>query len=63
MKEEYADVETILEQVIDEIWDEFDEDRGGTLDMDETRRFVRTTLMEMGESPEYREEDLLACFK
>ena len=43
-KEVYEDVDHIINTVIEEIWDEFDEDRGGTLDVDETHNFVKSTL-------------------
>lgn len=62
-KEVYEDVDHIINTVIEEIWDEFDEDRGGTLDVDETHNFVRSTLLEMGEKPDYSMEDFNECFK
>ena len=62
-KEVYEDVDHIINTVIEEIWDEFDEDRGGTLDVDETHNFVKSTLQEMGEKPDYSMEDFNECFK
>ena len=43
----------IINTVIEEIWDEFDDDGNGTLDVNETHLFVKTTLQEMGEKPDY----------
>ena len=62
-KEHYEDVDHIINTVIEEIWDEFDEDRGGTLDVDETHNFVKSTLIEMGEKPDYSMDDFNECFK
>jgi Ca2+-binding EF-hand superfamily protein len=62
-KEHYEDVDHIINTVIEEIWDEFDDDGNGTLDVDETHLFVKTTLTEMGEKPDYSEEDFNECFK
>ena len=43
-KEHYEDVDHIINTVIEEIWDEFDDDGNGTLDVNETHLFVKTTL-------------------
>jgi Ca2+-binding EF-hand superfamily protein len=56
-------VDHIINTVIEEIWDEFDDDGNGTLDVSETHLFVKTTLQEMGEKPDYSEEDFNECFK
>ena len=53
---------TILSNVVDEIWEMFDDDGNGTFDVDETTDFIKHTLTEMGESPEYSEIDFLQCF-
>ena len=52
-EEVYEDVETILKKTIDEIWEMFDDDGNGLFDIDETTSFIRHTLTEMGESPDY----------
>ena len=62
-KEHYEDVDHIINTVIEEIWDEFDDDGNGTLDVNETHLFVKTTLQEMGEKPDYSDEDFNECFK
>ena len=59
----YEDVDHIINTVIEEIWDEFDDDGNGTLDVDETHLFVKSTLQEMGEKPDYSQEDFNECFK
>ena len=64
LKEEvYEDVDTILRKAIDEIWEMFDDDGNGLFDIDETTSFIRHTLTEMGESPDYSEADFLQCFQ
>ena len=62
VQEIYEDVNTILGNVVDEIWEMFDDDGNGTFDVDETTDFIKHTLTEMGESPEYSEIDFLQCF-
>ena len=59
----YEDVDTILKKAIDEIWEMFDDDGNGLFDIDETTSFIRHTLSEMGESPDYSESDFLQCFQ
>ena len=36
-------------QVIDNIWDKYDEDGNGSLDLDETRVFVQDILKDLGD--------------
>lgn len=62
-KEQYENVDHIINTVIEDIWDEFDDDGNGTLDLDETKEFVKCTLQEMGEKPDYTEIDFYECFK
>ena len=57
--ETYQDVNEILGSCVDEIWEMFDDDGNGTFDIDETTDFIKHTLTEMGESPEYSEIDFL----
>ena len=40
----------------------FDDDGNGTFDVDETTDFIKHTLSEMGESPDYAEADFFQCF-
>ena len=61
--EQYENVDHIINTVIEDIWDEFDDDGNGTLDLEETKAFVRSTLVEMGEKPDYTEQDFYECFK
>jgi Ca2+-binding EF-hand superfamily protein len=59
----YEDVDHIIDTVIEKIWDEFDDDGYGTLDVDETHLFVKSMLQEMGEKPDYSIDDFNECFK
>ena len=64
LKEEvYESVDQILKNCVDEIWEMFDDDGNGLFDSEETTAFIRHTLTEMGESPDYSESDFLACFQ
>ena len=61
-EEVYEDVHQILAKTVDEIWEMFDDDGNGMFDFDETSAFIKHTLTEMGESPEYTEADFMQCF-
>ena len=61
-REVYESVDNIIDVCINEIWNEFDEDGNGDLDYDETKAFVKHTLIEMGETANYSENDFLQCF-
>ena len=39
-KDEYASVDSIVDVVINEIWDKFDEDGNGDLDLEEITAFI-----------------------
>ena len=52
-----------MQLAVEEIWHHFDKDKNGRLDYEETAAFIRHTLVEMGESPDYNEIDFLQCFK
>ena len=52
-REIYESVDNIINVCIDEIWNEFDVDGNGDLDIDETHEFVKHTLVEMGETAHY----------
>ena len=41
-----ANVDTVIERCVEDIWDEYDTDRSNALDLDECRRFVLTTIKE-----------------
>ena len=58
-EEVYEDVHQILAKTVDEIWEMFDDDGNGMFDFDETSAFIKHTLTEMGESPEYTEADFM----
>ena len=53
--EQYENVVHIINTVIENIWDEFYNDGNGTLDLEETKAFVQTTLIEMGGKRDYTE--------
>lgn len=45
-----------IQGVIDQIWDTYDVDESGSLDKEETRRFVQDTLGKLGSDDEFSEE-------
>ena len=53
--EQYENVFHILNTVIEDIWDEFDSDGNGTLELEETKASIKTTLIEMGEKTDHTE--------
>ena len=60
MKKEF---EIIIDNYVNEIWTVFDSDDNGTLDKEETRSFIRKMLEEVGENPEFSDEEFDKCFK
>ena len=50
-----SEIENMMAKCVDEIWEMFDDDGNGTFDVDETTDFIKHTLSEMGESPDYAE--------
>ena len=58
-----AEIDEILEKVIDDIWKTYDEDGSGYLDKQETKEFVQNTLIDMTDNGEFSEADFEACFK
>ena len=58
-----SDIDGIIEKCIDDIWANYDKDKSGFLDKNETKAFVKNTLSEMGENGEFSEADFEACFK
>ena len=58
-----SDIDSIIEKCIDVIWKAYDQDNCGFLDKSEVKQFVKVTLIEMGESGEFSDEDFEACFK
>ena len=53
--EQYEHVDHTINTVIEDIWDEFDDDGNGTLDLEETKASIKTTLIEMGEKTDHTE--------
>ena len=60
---ECSDIDMVVAQCVDEIWEVFDTDNSGSLDKDETKRFVKSTLMDMQEDNPLSDEDFEQCFR
>ena len=58
-----ADIDAVIRKCVDDIWAEYDKDGSGSLDKEETKKFVKNTLSEMNDSGEFSEADFEACFK
>jgi len=58
-----ADIDAVIRKCVDDIWQEYDKDNSGSLDKEETKKFVQNTLSEMNDSGEFSEDDFEACFK
>ena len=63
--ERYSGPDQVIYTVIEHIWEEFDEDRSGALDFEETRVFMQEGLVNLGLSKNYKidEEMLKNIFK
>ena len=58
-----ADIDAVIRKCVDDIWAEYDKDGSGSLDKEETKKFVKNTLSEMSDDGEFSEDDFEACFK
>ena len=60
-------VDQLINKIVDDIWNTYDQDNSGALDREETRRFMENTLKEMSEggagSEAISDEDFDATFK
>lgn len=45
-----------LKEVVDELWDKYDDDFNGYLDFDETRNFMQDIMKQIPNSQEFSEE-------
>ena len=48
---------------IDYVWEDYDTDKSGVLDKNETKRFIMDTIKEMGDGETFSDEDFNACFR
>ena len=58
-----SNIDEIIDKTIDDIWDSYDKDKSGFLDKNETKQFVKSTLMEVGDNGAFSEEEFEKCFK
>merc|ERR1711957_861874 len=42
-----ADIDAVIRKCVDDIWTEYDKDNSGSLDKEETKKFVQNTLSEI----------------
>mmetsp|Transcript_17329 Transcript_17329/g.21858 ORF Transcript_17329/g.21858 Transcript_17329/m.21858 type:complete len:93 (-) Transcript_17329:107-385(-) len=43
-----VDVDSVIAKCVEDIWEEYDNDNSNTLDKEECRRFIYTTIREFG---------------
>ena len=60
-------IDAVIAKCVEDIWAEYDKDNSGTLDKEETKLFVKKTLVDMtsgeGGGDDFSDEDFEACFK
>ena len=57
-----SDLDSVIMRCVDDIWLEYDGDGSGSLDKEETRRFVFDVLKEMSDDFEFSQDDFEICF-
>ena len=70
-----VNIEAVIQAIVKDLWNDFDTDKNGTLDREETMEFLRRTIEEIQESEQANsnqeekkkelvlDEDFDACFK
>ena len=53
---EAAQIDSIIQEAVNQIWDQFDKDKSGALDKEETKKFVQDTLGNLGSGDEFSDE-------
>ena len=56
-------VDSIIGEAVDSIWQRYDKDGSGQLDREETMRFFRETLYELGETEDFDEKYFEKAFE
>ena len=57
-----ANIEAVISSCVDDLWQQYDTDDNGCLDKQETKRFIRETLKEMG-GQEFTDEEFETIFQ
>ena len=52
-----------IEELVEELWAIYDEDKSGSLDYDETKLFITETLTSMGQKDAYNDHAFTQMFK
>ena len=53
----------IIDKYVQQIWNEFDGDGNDSLDREETKKFVKKMLEEVGEDTEFSDDEFNKCFE
>ena len=51
-----AEIDAVIRKCVDDIWAEYDADNSGSLDKEETKKFVQDTLGNLGSGDEFSDE-------
>jgi len=57
------DVDAVIRKCVDDIWKEYNTNKSGSLNKEQTRKFVMDTLSDMQDGNEFTEADFEECFK
>ena len=52
----------MIAHCVQDIWNEYDDDNSGSLDKEETREFIKSTLCDMGDGKGMNNEEFEQCF-
>ena len=55
-------IDTVIDDCIEDIWRRYDKDGSGELDKAETKIFLKNTLLELGETGDFSENDFNTAF-
>lgn len=56
------DIDEVIKKMVDDIWEQYDDDNSGELDKEETRQFVQDNLEEMADGAKFNDRDFEQCF-
>lgn len=58
-----ADIDNVIRKCVDDIWNDYCKNKSNSLTREETKNFVKSTLVDMGDDLGFSEEDFEACFE
>ena len=61
-KRKTSDIDIVISRCVQEIWQEYDDDNSGSLDKEETRQLIQSTLCDMSDGKGLSDAEFEACF-